>query len=105
MSLRVSVVDVETGDREEVTVPDGDYLLLCTEPCYPAHVQAFKNGTHVLTIRGRLAGAVSTTPAARAVDGEDTPGDPPGDAGSSPAPRSSSGVQTTAPTITREARR
>jgi hypothetical protein len=53
MSLRVTIVDEQTGDTEETTVPDGDYLLICTQPCYIAHTSAHANGTHVLTIKGR----------------------------------------------------
>lgn len=50
--LRVTVVD-QDDHEETVEVPEGDYLLICAEPCYMAHVQAFKNRTHVVTIKGR----------------------------------------------------
>jgi hypothetical protein len=54
MSIRVVVTDEQTGDTETVTVPDGDYFLVCTEPCHLAHVQSYPTkGTHVLTIKGR----------------------------------------------------
>jgi hypothetical protein len=52
----VTVVDVETGDSETREVPEGDYLLICHRPCYEHGVQAYANGTHVLTIKGRKAG-------------------------------------------------
>jgi hypothetical protein len=55
MSLRVTVVDEQTGDRDEATVPDGDYLILVTDPA-TVHVQAYANGTHVLTVKGRKPG-------------------------------------------------
>lgn len=56
MSLKVTVVDEQTGDAETQTVPDGDYLLIVTDPCYLAHTQTFpKSGTHQLTIKGRTA--------------------------------------------------
>ena len=53
MSVRVTVVDEQTGEAETVVVPDGEYLLTVTEPAYLAHTQAHANGTHVLTIKGR----------------------------------------------------
>lgn len=57
MSLRVTVVDIETGDSDEAVVADGDYLIICTEPCHVAHTQAHANGTHVLTVKGRRRSA------------------------------------------------
>jgi hypothetical protein len=51
----VTVVDVETGDSQTREVTEGDYLLICHKPCYEHHVQAYANGTHVLTIKGRKA--------------------------------------------------
>jgi len=51
VSVRVTVVDEQTGDTEQKTVPDGDYLLIVVEPCHLAHTQAHINGTHVLTIK------------------------------------------------------
>lgn len=54
MSLRVTVVDEQSGDTETKVVPDGDYLLICTEPCHVHYVNAYpKTGTHVVTIKGR----------------------------------------------------
>lgn len=55
MSLRVTAVDEQTGDEQTVTVPDGDYLLITTDPCHVASVQAHGNGTHVITVKGRRA--------------------------------------------------
>lgn len=52
MTLRVTVVDVDTGDVDEAEVSTGDYLLVCHEPCYRHHVQAYSNGTHIVTIKG-----------------------------------------------------
>lgn len=55
MSVRVTVVDEQTGDREETTVPDGDYLIIVTKPAYISSTQTFLgSGTHVLTVKGRL---------------------------------------------------
>jgi len=56
MTLRVTVTDVEIGDTDTVEVPEGDYLLVCHEPCHLHHTNAYANGTHVLTIKGRKAG-------------------------------------------------
>lgn len=53
MSIRVTATDNETGESSHVDVADGDYLLICTEPCHLAHTNAFDNGTHVLTVKGR----------------------------------------------------
>ena len=53
MTLRVQVTDMETGDTDECEVPDGDYLIICHEPCHLATTQTFPNGTHVLTVKGR----------------------------------------------------
>lgn len=52
MSVRVTVVDEETGDTETTVVPSGDYLVICVEPCHLDYTQAFANGTHQLTIKG-----------------------------------------------------
>lgn len=54
MTLRVTVVDIETGEHDTEIVPDGDYILICAAPCYRAHVTAHANGTHVITVKGRL---------------------------------------------------
>jgi hypothetical protein len=55
MTLRVTVVDVETGDEETQEVAQGDYVLVCHEPCHLDYVQTFKTGTVQLTIKGRTA--------------------------------------------------
>jgi hypothetical protein len=56
VSITVTVVDDQTGDRETQKIADGDYLLITVDPCYKAHVNAHANGTHVLTVKGRKAG-------------------------------------------------
>lgn len=53
MTLRVTVLDEQTGDTETQTVADGDYLLITVDPCYLHHTAAYANGTHVLTVKGR----------------------------------------------------
>jgi hypothetical protein len=52
MSVHVVAVDDQTGEREEVDIPDGDYLLICVRPSHLTHTQAHANGTHVLTVKG-----------------------------------------------------
>jgi hypothetical protein len=56
VSLRVTVVDEQTGDTDTAVVPDGDYLLLVTDPAH-ASFQAHANGTHVITVKGRSNGS------------------------------------------------
>lgn len=51
--LRVTVEDLETGEKETLDVPAGDYVMLTTAPAYVAHTNVFANGTHVVTIKGR----------------------------------------------------
>ena len=54
--LRVTVEDLETGDRDSKEMPAGEYFVLTTSPCYVAHTNSFpQKGTHVLTIKGRTA--------------------------------------------------
>lgn len=56
MTLRVTVVDVETGDTETRDVPAGDYVIICADPCHVANTQVYPTkGTHVLTVKGRRA--------------------------------------------------
>lgn len=53
MTLRVTVVDEQTGDTSTATIPEGDYLPICHEPCYLDSTQAYPlNGVHVLTVKG-----------------------------------------------------
>jgi hypothetical protein len=54
MSLTVTVRDNETGETDSAQVPDGDFLLICTEPCRLDSTQNYPTkGTVVLTIKGR----------------------------------------------------
>lgn len=52
MSIIVTILDEQTGDEDVTRVPDGDYLLIATDPCTYG-VQAYANGTHVITVKGR----------------------------------------------------
>ena len=52
--LKVTVVDIESGETQEALVPAGEYFILTTEPCHLSHVQAFGGGKTVqLTIKDR----------------------------------------------------
>jgi hypothetical protein len=51
MALRVTVEDIESGQKDERVVQDGDYILVTAEPCYLDGLQAYTK-THVLTVKG-----------------------------------------------------
>lgn len=55
MLLRVTVEDLETGDKETKEIPAGDYVIVTTAPCYLDGFQAYANGTVVLTVKGKTA--------------------------------------------------
>lgn len=50
--IRVTVEDLKTGDTETVVVPMHEYYILYTGDV-TCDTMTYKNGTHVLTIRGR----------------------------------------------------
>lgn len=55
MSVHAKVWDDEVSGEsgaEEVVIPPGDYFIIVTEPATES-VQAFANGTHVITVKGR----------------------------------------------------
>ena len=56
MSLRVAVTDIETGESDEREVQEGDYVVICAQPCYLDSVVTHANGTHQLTVKGRRKG-------------------------------------------------
>lgn len=54
--IKVVVTDTNTGETDERIVPDGDYVIICAEPCHLASVQAYPmKGTHVLTVKGKTS--------------------------------------------------
>lgn len=55
MSLTITVTDDQTDQTEVVYLPEGEYFLVCHEPCRLDDTSAYANGTHVLTIKGRTA--------------------------------------------------
>lgn len=55
--LRVEVTDLTSGETRTEHVVAGDYLLLATDPCHVAGMQAYPTkGTHVITIKGHRSG-------------------------------------------------
>ena len=54
--LRVTVEDLETGEKETKDMPAGEYFILTTSPCYVAHTSSYPSkGTHIVTVKGRTA--------------------------------------------------
>ena len=49
--FRVTVEDLETGDKQAMIVHSGDYMLIPFEPCHLHHTQRSIDGTVQLTIR------------------------------------------------------
>lgn len=61
MSIVVTVVDTETGERGEQIVRDGNFVLIAVSPCYLAGEQHHANGTTVLTLKGRSPEFMATS--------------------------------------------
>lgn len=54
--LRITVEDLETGEKETRDIPAGEYVVLTTEPCHVDGTQFYpRTGTAVVTIKGRTA--------------------------------------------------
>ncbi len=54
MTLRVTVEDLETGDKSEADVKEGDYIIVAADPCRVDGVQVYRGGqTHVITVKDR----------------------------------------------------
>jgi hypothetical protein len=53
--VKVIVLNPETGDTEEVEIAD-DYVITCAGSAYVDSIQAYANGTHVITVKGRARG-------------------------------------------------
>jgi hypothetical protein len=53
--LTVTVKDNETGQQQTVEVPEDDYFVVATGACRYT-VNAYANGTHVVTFKGRKPG-------------------------------------------------
>ena len=55
--IRVTALDLKTGDTETTEIEPGNYVLVCAEPAYIAHTTAHASGTHVLTVKGYVSRA------------------------------------------------
>jgi hypothetical protein len=50
--FRVTVEDLETGDRQVMEFAAGDYVLIPFAPCRRAGIQMYpRSGTHVITVK------------------------------------------------------
>lgn len=49
---KVTALDLDKGEGDDCVIVD-DYVCVTDGSCHVAHVQAFANGTHILTIKGR----------------------------------------------------
>lgn len=43
--FRVTVEDLQTGDKQVIEVAEGDYVINAFEPCYLDSMQTYLNGT------------------------------------------------------------
>lgn len=53
--LTVTVRDSETGEEQTRDLPEDDYIVITSGTCRYS-VQAYANGTHVVTLKGRRSG-------------------------------------------------
>jgi hypothetical protein len=51
--IRVTAVDLDTGEEAVQYVEPGNYAVVSVEPCYVDSVQNYRSGTSVVTIKGR----------------------------------------------------
>ena len=51
--VKITVTDPATGEVLAEQVIDNDYAIVATGSCHVAHINAYANGTRVLTIKGR----------------------------------------------------
>lgn len=49
--FRVTVEDLETGEKQAVEVAEGDFMLIPFGPCYLANAATHANGTVQMTVR------------------------------------------------------
>lgn len=50
MTVRVTTTDLETDDSESVELKN-DYVITVAGSCHVSHIQAYANGTHVITVK------------------------------------------------------
>ena len=69
-AVKVTISDPDTGEVFDETVIDNDYSIVCAGTCHVASAQAYANGTHVLTVKGRENGHAET-PGSSSQNGSD----------------------------------
>lgn len=52
--FRVTVEDLQTGDKQEIEVAAGDYVVNTFGDCYLDTTQRYSNGTIQINIKGHL---------------------------------------------------
>lgn len=67
MALKVTVEDLETGEKGDRVVPDDDYLLITTGSAYLDGIQTYQR-TQVITVKGLKNGIPILDPGARPAD-------------------------------------
>lgn len=58
--IRVTAVDLETGDTASKVIEPGNYVLITAAPCHVASEQHHANGTSVITLKDRAAHLLTT---------------------------------------------
>lgn len=58
--IRVTAVDLETGDVAEKVIQPGNYVIVVADPCHVANEQHYASGTTVLTLKGRKSELLTT---------------------------------------------
>lgn len=54
--VKVTVSDPETGEELESRIVDNDFMVICAGDRYLGGVQAYGNGTQVLTVKRGVVG-------------------------------------------------
>lgn len=68
-AMKIVATDIETGQTEEITAPDDNYLILTTGSAYVDGIQTYQK-THVITIKGLTNGIPRLAPTAPGSAGE-----------------------------------
>jgi hypothetical protein len=63
-AFRITVEDLETGEKQAMELASGDYILIPFAPCYLETTQTHANGTHVITVKNHrpTAKPIEVTP-------------------------------------------
>jgi hypothetical protein len=52
--IKVTALDVESGETNSITIQPGNYVLICAEPAHVHHVQATANGTVTIVLHDTI---------------------------------------------------